>query len=247
MKRLAIATPTYNEKENIKDIIGQVNQVARTLDVRTTMFIIDDNSPDGTGKIANQLTGKYSGGKFQLEVIHRTGKLGLASAYIDAFNHATSEGFDYILSMDADLSHKPEYLPDFLNAIKKYDLVIGSRNIRGGGVENWSTLRKIISKGGSLYARIILGADIKDFTGGYNMYRKETLEGIGLNNIESEGYSFQIEMKYRAAQNGFSYTEIPIIFPDRLRNKSKMSSKIFLEALVRMWQLRFSNVTNNET
>jgi len=204
------------------------------------LIIIDGNSPDGTGELADKLGREYAGAPFQVSVIHETEKLGLAHAYICAFQEAIKRGFDYILSMDADFSHKPEYIPQFLKQIQKHGLVIGSRNIKGGGVENWSLLRKLISRGGSLYSRLILGINVADFTGGFNMYTREALSSINLSDIKSGGYSFAIEMKYRVIKKGFPYMEIPIIFPDRTKGKSKMSKKIFLEALKRVWQLRFS-------
>ena len=242
MKRLAIAIPTYNEKENISNLINSLREVLLNISVDTTIIIIDDNSPDGTGKIADKLTKKFNKIPFKVTVIHRPGKQGLATAYIQAFKKAVKEKFDFILTMDADFSHQPKYIPQFLKKVKHYDFVIGSRNIKGGKVENWSILRKFISKGGSLYSRIILGINVKDFTGGYNMYRRKVLEKISLDKIRSKGYSFAIEMKYRIIKGGFKFCEIPIIFPDRKYGKAKMSKKIFFEAMLRVWQLRFSNV-----
>jgi dolichol-phosphate mannosyltransferase len=242
MKKLAICIPTYNEKENIQKLINEIKHTLRNAEVYTTIIIIDDNSPDGTGKIVDNLTKEYSSIKFKLDPIHRNGKLGLASAYIEAFQKTIKDNYDYILSMDADFSHQPKYILDMLREIKNCDLVIGSRNIKGGGVENWSFFRNMISKGGSLYSRIILGVDIKDFTGGFNMYRKKVLGSIELEKIKSEGYSFAIEMKYRIAKKGFKIKEIPIIFPDRKLGKAKMSKKIFIEAFFRVWQLRFSKM-----
>ncbi|MDD3647502.1 MAG: polyprenol monophosphomannose synthase [Candidatus Dojkabacteria bacterium] len=243
MKKLAIAIPTYNEKDNLEDIVKAIKKVLEKVQIETTVIIIDDNSPDGTGKIADRLTSEFNTPPFQVTVIHREGKLGLASAYKTAFKQAIDKEFDYILSMDADFSHKPEYIPDFLTKIKEYDMVIGSRNIKGGGVENWSLFRQFISKGGSLYSRTILGVKIKDFTAGYVMYKRDVLLKIGLDEIRSEGYSYAIEMKHRVAKMGFSFCEIPIIFPDRVKGKAKMSRKIFLEAFLRVWQLRFTKIS----
>lgn len=239
MKKLAIAIPTYNEKDNIVDLVSSVQFSLSKEDIDTTLIIIDDNSPDGTGKIVDTLVLKYCRSPFRVKVIHRKRKLGLASAYIEAFKKAIQDKYDYILSMDADFSHQPRYIPKFLKKIKQYDVVIGSRNIPGGRVENWSILRKLISKGGSLYARTILGVNIKDFTGGFNMYKRKVLEEINLDNIKSEGYSFVIEIKYRVAKSGFKFTEIPIVFPNRTKGKAKMSKKIFFEAMIRVWQIRF--------
>lgn len=240
MKKLAIATPTYNEKENITELIERIKKVVDLIGIDTTVIIIDDSSPDRTGEIADQLAKKYNRSPFKVSVIHRPSKMGLASAYRDAFKKALAEKNDYILTIDADLSHKPEYIPNLLEKIKDYDLVIGSRNVTGGGVEDWSLLRKIISKGGSLYSRIILGVNVKDFTGGFNMYRKEALERVDLDAIKSEGYSFAIEIKYRVIKAGAKFCEIPIIFPNRKRGKAKMSRKILFEAMLRVWQIRLS-------
>ena len=242
MKKLAIAIPTYNEKENIKDLLESIKTTLSSINIDTTIIIIDDNSPDGTGKIVDLLSRGLDSPNFHIKVIHRPRKMGLASAYIDAFKKAIAERYDFVLSMDADFSHKPEYIPVLLKEIQTHDLVIASRNIKGGGVENWSLLRKIISKGGSLYSRIILGIPIKDFTGGFNMYKRQVLEKIKLDTIKSEGYSFQIEMKYRSVKNGFSFIEFPIIFPNRRLGKAKMSTKIVLEAFVRVWQIKFSKL-----
>lgn len=244
MKTLAICTPTYNEKENIENLISQVREVCLTTELNVSHIIIDDSSPDGTGEIVDKLVAKYNSYPYKVDVIHReskTGqKLGLGTAYKAAFTKAVSEGFDYILTLDADLSHKPSYIPIFLKNIQSYDYVIGSRNIQGGGTENWSFLRKLISKAGSLVSRIILGVNINDFTGGYNMYRRETLEKLDIPGITAEGYLFQIEVKYKLAKLGFKYFEFPIIFPDRSSGKSKMDSKIAIEALLKLWKIRFS-------
>lgn len=241
MKKLTICIPTYNEKDNITDLIKETAKVCKETDVNTTAFIIDDNSPDGTGKIADNLAKKHNEDKFNVKVFHRKGKLGLGTAYISTFKKLSKRDFDFILSMDADFSHQPKYIPDFLDAIKEADMVIGSRNIPGGRVENWNFLRKFISKGGSLYSRIILGVNIKDFTGGFNMIRREVFDSIELDKIKSEGYSYQIELKYRIAKKGFTIKEIPIVFPDRQKGKAKMSKKIFIEAFFRVWQIRFSS------
>ncbi|MBU0976045.1 MAG: polyprenol monophosphomannose synthase [Patescibacteria group bacterium] len=242
MKRLAIAIPTYNEKDNLDGIIRDNREALSEIQIDTTIIIIDDNSPDGTGDIADKLAKEFTTSPFQVTVIHREGKLGLASAYITAFKQAIEKSYDYILTMDADFSHKPEYIPAFLEKIAANDVVIGSRNIKGGSVENWSLIRKFISKGGSFYSRTILGVNIKDFTAGFVMYKRQVLEKIGLDDIKSEGYSFAIEMKYRVAKMGFSYVEIPIVFPDRIKGKAKMSRKIFLEAFLRVWQLKFNKI-----
>lgn len=241
MKKLAIAVPTYNEIENINEFIKAVYETAQKLkNINTTLIIIDDNSPDRTGKVVDKLMKIYKTNFFRIDPIHREKKLGLSTAYIQAFKKALRENFDYVLTMDADLSHKVEYIPTFLSLIKKYDLVIGSRNIKKGGVEDWSIIRHIISKGGSLYSRMILGVNVKDFTAGFVMYRKKVLESLDLESIKSQGYSFAIEMKYKIIKKGFTYIEFPIIFPDRKKGTAKINKKILLEALLRVWQLRFS-------
>lgn len=242
MKKLAIATPTYNEKENITELVETIKKVLDPIKIDTTILIIDDNSPDGTGKIADKLADKYNSSPFKVTVMHRAGKMGLASAYIQAFKKLLRQDFDYILTVDADLSHQPKYIPELLEKIDKYDLVIGSRNVPGGAVENWSILRRILSKGGSLYSRLILGVNVKDFTGGFNLYKREILEKVDLDKIKSEGYAFLIEMKYRIIKKDAKFYEVPIIFPDRKRGKAKMSKKIILEAMFRVWQIKFSKI-----
>ena len=238
MKTLAIAIPTYNEKENLENFVEEIRKVLINVAIDATLIIIDDTSPDGTGEIADKLAIKFNKKPFKLVVIHRQGKQGLASAYIHAFYSALSKNYDYYLSMDADFSHNPKYIPTMLKEMEENDLVIGSRNIKGGGVTGWGILRKIISRGGSLYSKLVLGSDIKDFTGGFNMYSKKALEEVNLKTITSEGYSFQIEMKYRVYKAGLAIKEIPIIFPDRTKGKSKMSKKIILEAMMKTWQIR---------
>lgn len=231
MKTLIII-PTYNEIENISKIIPAVMGVIPS---DSGILVVDDGSPDGTAKVVKELINQYTS---RLNILERTQKSGLADAYITGFKWGMEHGFDVLCEMDADFSHKPEYLPVMLEQIKTYDFVIGSRNIKGGAVEGWSALRNFISKGGSLYSRIVLGCSIKDLTGGFNMWRKETLEKIGLDTIISKGYSFQIEMKYKAYKAGCSVKEIPIVFPDRVAGESKMSGGIFIEALKAVWRIR---------
>ena len=200
-----VIIPTYNEALNIKFIINEIFKTCSDINI----LIVDDNSPDGTAEIVHQMLDK------RIYILKRTKKQGLASAYIEGFKKGIDLGFNRFIQMDADFSHKPEYLPLMLENLKKYDFVIGSRNIKGGGVQNWSFFRNLISKAGSLYSKIILFCPINDLTGGFNGWRKEVLEGINLNNIISLGYSFQIELKYKAYKKGFKYIEFPIIFPDR--------------------------------
>ena len=230
--KLLIAIPTYNEIENIEPLIKLVFENVPSW---SEILVIDDNSPDETAAAVERLMEQYPD---RLHLLKRPGKQGLAQAYLAAFDWGMNRDYDIFLEMDADFSHNPAYIPEMLEQIKTHDVVIGSRNIKGGGVEGWTLLRNFISKGGSLYSRTVLGCPIKDLTGGFNMWRKSTLEKIVLNGIISRGYSFQIEMKYKAFLAGSSITEIPIIFPDRKQGKSKMSQKILLEALVNIWKIR---------
>jgi len=198
-------------------------------------LVIDDNSPDGTAAAVEGLAGQYQG---RLHLLKRPEKQGLAQAYLAAFEWGMKRGHDVFLEMDADFSHNPAYIPEMLKKIETHDVVIGSRNIKNGRIEGWTFLRNLISKGGSLYSRMVLGCPVMDLTGGFNMWRKNALEKIGLTSIISRGYSFQIEMKYKAFLSGCSITEIPIVFTDRKQGTSKMSRKILLEALVNIWKIK---------
>lgn len=234
MKKILIITPTYNEKENIEEIINAVFVSVKEFNVN--ILIVDDNSPDGTAQIVkNMITSQYND---KLHILERREKSGLASAYIAGFKWGMERGYEVFIEMDADFSHNPKYLPQMINLSNSYDAVIASRNIRGGGVKGWGPVRNIISKGGSLYSRMVLGINIKDLTGGFNLWSREVLWGIGLDNIISKGYSFQIELKYKAKNKGFKVVEFPIIFEDRTRGKSKMSKKIFFEALKNVWKIK---------
>ena len=234
--RVLIVTPTYNERDNLEHFLDGVFAVVPSVDV----LVVDDNSPDGTGDLADRIAEDDT----RVNVMHRPGKLGLGSAYLDAFRWGLSEGYDVILEMDTDLSHDPQYLPDFLAAIDEgAGVVIGSRNIRGGGVEGWGVGRHALSKGGSLYSRSILGLSVRDLTSGYKAFRAEVLAAMDLDDVRSEGYSFQIELTYRALRKGFRVKEVPIIFVDRRAGQSKMSRKIFAEAIVMVWKLRFDAMT----
>ena len=230
--KLLIAVPTYNEAPNIERFITAVfEHIPNDAEV----LVIDDNSPDGTAALVEALIARYSE---RLHILNRPEKQGLAQAYLAAFDWGLSRDYEIFLEMDADFSHNPVYIPEMLKQIQTHDAVIGSRNIKGGGVEGWSAWRNLVSKGGSLYSRIILGCPIRDLTGGFNMWRKSALGKIGLGNIISRGYSFQIEMKYRAFCSGCSIKEIPILFADRKLGKSKMSKGIFIEALLNIWKIK---------
>lgn len=229
-----VIIPTYNEKDNIAGLIELIYRVVPDIHI----LIVDDNSPDGTGSfIQSLMANRYQG---RLFLILRPGKLGLGTAYVTGFKWALAKDYQYVLEMDADFSHNPKYLKTFLNSIEECDLVLGSRYVSGGGIENWGLFRRIISKGGSLYSRIILGMPFYDLTGGYKCFRREVLAEIDLDNIKSNGYSFQIEMTYRAFLQGFRIREIPIVFEERAAGRSKMSCKIFLEAVIMVWKLRAS-------
>jgi dolichol-phosphate mannosyltransferase len=231
MKTLIII-PTYNERENLQPLLQGVFSFAPTTDV----LIVDDNSPDGTGQLADEIAEQNT----QVRVLHRAGKLGLGTAYIAGFKYAIEHTYDAAFEMDADFSHDPRYLPDFLKAIQHADLVIGSRYVPGGATPNWTLLRRIISGGGNIYTRLLLWIPIHDCTAGFRCYRREVLESIDLDSITSQGYAFQIELLYRVRQQGFNIVETPIIFMDRRVGKSKMSRKIFLEGLTYVLRARFS-------
>ncbi|MBQ7165780.1 MAG: polyprenol monophosphomannose synthase [Treponema sp.] len=230
--KLLVIIPTYNEVENITRLIPEVFAV---IPADAGILVVDDGSPDGTGKAVKDIQGRYDG---RLSLLERTQKSGLADAYITGFRWGMERGYDVLCEMDADFSHKPGYLPAMWEAIQSDDVAIGSRNVRGGSVEGWTFTRNLISKGGSLYSRMVLGCPVKDLTGGFNMWRKSALDKIGLDTIISKGYSFQIEMKYKAYKAGCSIKEIPISFPDRKFGESKMSKGIFMEALRAVWRIR---------
>ena len=230
--RTLIVTPTYNERDNLPRFVDTVLAAAP----EAHHMVVDDASPDGTGEVADDLKKRDP----RVHVMHRPGKLGLGTAYVDAFRWGISEGFEWFVQMDADFSHDAKYLADFFKALREgADLVIGSRNIPGGGVEGWGVGRHIISKGGSLYSRTILGIPIRDLTSGYKAYTKHALEAIDLERVRSNGYSYQIETTFRAHLKGMTIVEVPIVFVDRRAGKSKMSGSIFREAMRVVWRLRF--------
>jgi dolichol-phosphate mannosyltransferase len=232
-----IVLPTYNERDNLPHALRRIREVADGHRLPLHTLIVDDDSPDGTGELADRLALEMP----DVEVLHRERKEGLGRAYIAGFRHALARGAEILFEMDADLSHDAAYLPDLLRRIDQgADLVLGSRYVPGGGVENWGLARRFISRGGCFYARTILGVPINDLTGGFKCFRREVLETIDLDGIQSSGYGFQIEMTYRAWQLGFRVEEVPIIFVDRAIGSSKMSDDIVFEALVNVWRLRFS-------
>ena len=231
-QKILIITPTYNERENLQRLTTEVHRIVP----EAHMLIVDDNSPDGTGDLAEGLAASDS----RISVIHRQGKMGLGTAYVTGFKYALEQGYDLVFEMDADFSHRPEHLPEFLEAIKEADVVLGCRYMEGGGTEDWGLMRRLLSRGGNLYARMLLSLPFRDLTGGFKCFRRSVLEQIDLDSLESEGYAFQIELTYRAHKAGFRIAETPIIFPDRTLGNSKMSRKIVAEALVRVWGIRFS-------
>ncbi len=230
MKTLVII-PTYNEKENIGKIIPLVLEQDPDIEV----LVVDDNSPDGTGKIVEEIIATNR----RVNLIQRVKKSGLGTAYLAGFQYALENGYDYIFEMDSDFSHDPAYIPYFLSAIREADLVLGSRYIKGVNVVNWPITRLLLSYYANVYARWVTGLPVKDSTGGFKCFKKEVLEKIGLDRIHSNGYAFQIEMSFRAWKKGFKIKEIPIIFVDRREGESKMSKKIVREAIWMVWKLRF--------
>jgi dolichol-phosphate mannosyltransferase len=229
--RSLIIIPTYNERDNLRPLLEQIFAFAPDTD----LLIVDDNSPDGTGELADETAQTNA----RVHVLHRPGKLGLGTAYIAGFRYAVEQGYDVAFEMDADFSHDPRYLPDFLKAIEEADLVIGSRYVQGGGTPNWSLLRRFISGGGNTFARFMLRLPIHDCTAGFRCYRRRVLESIDLDTIESQGYAFQVELAYRVYKHGFKIVETPIIFKDRRVGKSKMSRKIFIEGFTWVLRARF--------
>jgi dolichol-phosphate mannosyltransferase len=225
-----VIIPTYNERENIPALLPRVLEYPEL-----SVLVVDDGSPDGTGDLVAAEVERNP----RVHLIRRAGKQGLGTAYVAGFRYALARGADFVFEMDADFSHDPRYLPDLLHAAETaYDLVIGSRYVAGGGTTDWGLGRQLISRGGNLYARLILGLPLSDMTGGYRCYRRQALEAINLDGIQSNGYSFQIEMAYRVHQAGLRVGEVPIIFPDRRVGASKMSKHIVFEALLNVVKLR---------
>ncbi|MFH0921990.1 MAG: polyprenol monophosphomannose synthase [Fibrobacterota bacterium] len=234
-KKALICLPTYNEKENLEKITAKIWSVVPLLHI----LVIDDNSPDGTGQIAEQIKLRHPE---NLHVLHRPGKAGLGRAYLDGFRWALEHGYDYIFEMDADFSHNPDYLPEFLKVIDDNDLVVGSRYLTGINVINWPMSRLLLSWSASQFVRIIIGLPFTDATGGFKCFRRTTLEALDFSKISSSGYSFQIELNYLVWKKGLKIREIPIIFVDRMHGTSKMSTGIVKEALLLIWKLRLKSL-----
>ncbi|MFY1631935.1 polyprenol monophosphomannose synthase [Solwaraspora sp. WMMB335] len=230
--RVLVVIPTYNEADNVRSITGRVREAAPQVDV----LIADDNSPDGTGALADDLASADE----QVHVLHRPGKQGLGAAYVAGFGWARERGYDAVVEMDADGSHAPEQLPLLLDAARRADVVIGSRWVPGGEVLNWPRRRWVLSQGANLYTRLALGMPVRDATGGYRVYRIPVLDKIDYAGVSSQGYSFQVELTWRAYREGFRIVEVPITFAEREQGASKMSASVVREALwrVTVWGLR---------
>ena len=234
--RACVVLPTYNELENLPLILPAILAAAPEVDV----LVVDDNSPDGTGRAADAWAAKEP----RVRVLHRPRKEGLGRAYLAGFAEALERGYGLVLEMDADFSHDPDRLPALLDAARESDLVLGSRYVRGGGTVHWGLGRRALSRSGSLYARTILGVPIADLTGGFKCFRRETLQALDLRTVRSTGYAFQIELTYRAFRRGFRIREVPIVFADRRVGKSKMTRRIVFEALWMVWKIRFDRAAN---
>lgn len=233
-ERTLIVMPTYNERENLGQVVPQVLAQGPGVNV----LIVDDNSPDGTGAIADQMAEENE----RVHVIHRPGKQGLGTAYIAGFRWALERDYEFVFEMDSDFSHNPDHIPEFLEAAKDHDLVLGSRYLKGVTVVNWPMTRLLLSYFANKYSRIVTGLPFSDTTGGFKCYRRKVLEEIDLDAIRSEGYSFQIETTFRAWRKGFRIGEIKIIFTDRTEGTSKMSGRIIREAIWRVWKLRLLRI-----
>jgi dolichol-phosphate mannosyltransferase len=227
--------PTYNEAANVRAVVLDALAHLAATGRGHTVLVVDDGSPDGTGQIADELAEELSG----VRVLHRGAKEGLGRAYLAGFGVALSEGADLVLEMDADFSHDPADLPRLIAAADTADLVLGSRYVEGGGVENWGALRRLVSRGGSWYARRLLGVPVRDLTGGFKCFNRRVLEALDLGGIHADGYGFQIELTYRAIQAGFNVKEVPIRFRERREGQSKMTARIALEAVWKVPALRY--------
>ncbi len=235
--RAVVCLPTFNERENLE---GMIDALAELLDTgRDRVLVIDDSSPDGTGELADRLAAELP----WVRVLHRAAKEGLGPAYVAGFRRALDDGAELVLEMDCDFSHDPEDVPRLIAAVENADLVLGSRYTRGGGTENWGPGRRLVSLGGSLYARLILGVGIRDLTGGFKCFRREVLEAIDLDALSARGYTFQIETTYRVLRAGFRVQEVPIRFVDRRVGESKMTGSIVAEAIWKVPLLRWRALT----
>jgi dolichol-phosphate mannosyltransferase len=226
--------PTYNEAQNVEAIVRAALAQLATTGLEHTVLVVDDGSPDGTGQIADRLAEELS----EVRVLHRRAKEGLGRAYLAGFEVALEGGAELVLEMDADFSHDPADLPRLIAAAGAADLVLGSRYVPGGGVENWGGTRRFLSRGGSWYARMLLGVPVRDLTGGFKCFNRRVLEGIDLRDVHADGYGFQIELTYMAIQAGFTVAEVPILFRERREGSSKMTARIAVEAVWKVPALR---------
>jgi len=230
-----LVLPTFNEAENIEPIVRAALPHLAATGMPHRILVVDDNSPDGTGAIADRLSAEIE----EVEVLHRGRKEGIGPAYLAGFDRALAAGADLLLEMDSDFSHDPADLPRLVAAAADADLVLGSRYVPGGAVTDWGLVRRLISRGGSLYAKLLLGVPVSDLTGGFKCFRREVLERLDLTGVGTDGYGFQIEMTYRSIRAGFRVKEVPIVFRDRRVGASKMSARIALEAFWKVPALRF--------
>jgi dolichol-phosphate mannosyltransferase len=233
---LVVCLPTYNERENLEPMAKAVLGVLDESGIDGRVLVIDDASPDGTGELADRLAAELG----SLDVLHRERKEGLGPAYVAGFRRALESGADLVATIDCDFSHDPADLPRLVEAAERAGIGLGSRYVEGGGTENWGLLRRAVSRGGSLYARAILGIPVRDPTAGFKVYRRDVLEAIGVERVESKGYAFQVETVFRALRAGFGVEEVPILFADREEGGSKMGPGIVVEAVVRVPALRLA-------
>jgi dolichol-phosphate mannosyltransferase len=234
MPAACLVLPTYNEAPNIDPLVRAALSELRSAAADPRVLVVDDASPDGTGEIADALAAELP----EVEVLHRPGKEGLGRAYVAGFERALAGGAELVLQMDSDFSHDPRDLPRFLAAAAEVDVVLGSRYVAGGGIEDWGRFRRLLSRGGSRYARTVLGVPTRDLTGGFKCWRREALEGIGYRETHADGYGFQIELTYRALRAGYRVREIPIVFTERRAGHSKMTARIAVEAVWKVPALR---------
>jgi dolichol-phosphate mannosyltransferase len=235
-----VIVPTYNERDNLPRLVPRILEQGDGATFH--VLVVDDNSPDGTGAVADELAAADR----RVDVLHRDGKRGLGTAYVAGFKWALEHGFDYVFEMDADFSHDPDDLPRLLRAAAEGDVAVGSRWVGDGGTRNWSMLRTFVSRGGSLYAKIILGIPVNDLTSGFKCFSSYVLRGLDLDSIHSNGYAFQVEVNYRCHRLGYRIAEVPIVFVDRRVGQSKMSPWIVLEAMGVVWKLRLYGVGSDE-
>ncbi len=234
--KAVVCLPTYNERENLEPMLRRLGEVFAASDLDARVLVIDDNSPDGTGEIADRLAGELA----YVDILHREHKEGLGPAYLAGFRRILAGQAELVLEMDCDFSHDPADLPRLVAAAESADVALGSRYVQGGGTRNWGLGRRVVSRAGCLYARLVLGVRIHDLTGGFKCFHRRVLEAIDLDAVQTKGYAFQIEITYRALRAGFRVVEVPIVFADRELGGSKMSRGIVVEAIARVPALRLS-------